>query len=295
MTQGGGRREAGKASRREFVTMLGAGTIALSHPSLLPPLPSRLDAIGLQLYTVRGLMQQDFAGTLEAVARIGYREVEFAGYFDRSPEQVRRVLEHNGLVAPAAHVPFEALESDWDATLHIASLIGHQYLVCAWIPEERRRTLADWRGIAQIVNRAGAAARAAGVQLAYHNHSYEFVPLGGQIPYDVFTAATDPDLVRLELDLFWITFGGGDPLVYFARYPGRFPLVHVKDMMPKPSPDVAPERVMADVGKGRIDWRRIFAHAGQAGIRHYFVEHDDPPDPLASIRASFEYLRALEF
>ena len=95
--------------------------------------------------------------------------------------------------------------------------------------------------------------------------------------------------------MFWITFGGGDPLAYFSRYPGRFPLVHVKDMKPKPRPDVPPEQVMTDVGKGGIDWRRIFAHARQAGIRHYFVEHDDPPDPLASIRASFAYLRGLEF
>lgn len=298
MSRGAGSAERSSMDRRTFLGTLAAATVlpgALRYGSPLPALPSRLKSIGLQLYTVRGLLQRDFAGTLAAVARIGYREVEFAGYFDHSPDQVRAALARNGLTAPAAHVSFEALESDWEANLHIASLIGHRYLVCAWIPEERRRTLADWQGIAQVVNRAGAAARAAGVQLAYHNHSYEFVPLEGRLPYDVFTAATDPDLVRLELDLFWIIFGGGDPLVYFRRYPGRFPLVHVKDMKPKPSPDVAPERVMTDVGKGSIDWRRIFAHAREAGIRHYFVEHDDPPDPLASVRASFAYLRALEF
>jgi sugar phosphate isomerase/epimerase len=283
--------------RREFVELMAAGAAGVgTRPSFLVPRPStRLGPIGLQLYTVRDLMKQDFEGTLARVAGIGYREVEFAGYFDHSPQQIRAALAHNGLAAPAAHVPFDAIESDWDATLHTAALIGHRYVVCAWIPEERRRTVDDWRRVGQRLNQAAAACRAAGLGFAYHNHSYEFVPLEGHLPYDVLLASTDPALVRLELDLFWITYGGGDPLAYFRRWPGRFPLVHVKDMTPKPAPDVAPERVMADVGRGSIDWRRIFARAQDAGIEHYFVEHDQPADPLASIRASFDYLRRLAF
>lgn len=282
--------------RREFVGTLaaGVGAVALRRP-LVPARSTRLERIGLQLYTVRDLVKQDFDGTIARVAGIGYREVEFAGYFDHTPEQVRAALDRNGLAAPSAHVPFEAIESGWDATLHTASLIGHQFVVCAWIPEERRRTVADWRRIGERLNQAATAARAAGLGFAYHNHSYEFVPLEGQLPYDVLLASTDPALVRLELDLFWITYGGGDPLAYFRRWPGRFPMVHVKDMTPKPAPDTAPERVMADVGRGSIDWRRIFAHARDAGIEHYFVEHDQPAAPLASIRASFDYLHALEF
>jgi sugar phosphate isomerase/epimerase len=283
--------------RRTFVGSVAAAAIPLLAPGRFPfrTAPARIQRVGLQLYTVRDLLAKDFAGTLAAVARIGYREVEFAGYFDHPPAQVRSLLQQNGLVAPSAHVSFEALESDWDATLHTASLVGHQYLVCPWIPEERRRTLAEWRAVAQIINRAAASAHAAGIQFAYHNHAYEFAPLEGQRPYDVLLADTDPSLVRLELDLFWITFAGGDPLVYFERYPARFPLVHVKDMLAKPTPDVAAERVMTDVGKGTIDWRGIFSHAREAGIEHYFVEYDNPPDALTSIRASFEYLRALEF
>ena len=298
MNEGRGTGDEGRGMpRREFVGVLAAGAVgAITRPSsLVPRPPTRLGPIGLQLYTVRDLLKQDFEGTLDRVAGIGYKEVEFAGYFDHAPEQVRAALDRNGLTAPGAHVAFEAIERAWDATLHIASLIGHRFVVCAWIDEERRRTVDDWSRIGDRLNQAGAAARDAGLQLAYHNHSYEFVPLEGRLPYDLLLEHTDPVLVRLELDLFWITFGGGDPLAYFSRYPGRFPLVHVKDMTAKPTPDVAPERVMTDVGRGSIDWKRIFARARDAGIEHYFVEHDQPADPLASIRASYDYLRALEF
>jgi sugar phosphate isomerase/epimerase len=284
--------------RRDFLGTLAAattlpGTVTnhLQHPTS----HNRLSKIGLQLYTVRGLLKQDFDGTLASVAQIGFREVEFAGYFDHTPAEVRTALDRSGLAAPSAHVPFDATGDGWDAALHTAKLVGHEFLVCAWIDEALRRNADDWQRIADRLNHAGQAARDAGLQFAYHNHSYEFVPLpDGRRPYDLLLAHTDTALVRLELDLFWIVFGGGDPLAYFARYPGRFPMVHVKDMAPRPTPDVAPERVMTDVGKGTIDWKRIFAHAREAGIEHYFVEHDEPPDPLASARASFDYLRRLE-
>ncbi len=297
MSRGRGTRDGGREiPRRDFVGALAVGVGAIAvHPSLIPRPSTRLDRIGLQLYTVRDLLKQDFDGTLARIAAIGYREVEFAGYFDHTPQQVRAALARAGLDAPAAHMPFEALVDGGDAAVHTASLVGHRYVVCAWIPEERRRTLDDWKRVGDRLNQAGAACRAAGLQLAYHNHSYEFVPLGGRLPYDVLLESTDRSLLQLELDFFWITFGGGDPLAYFARYPGRFPLVHVKDMVPKPSPDVEAERVMVDVGKGSIDWKRIFARSKAGGIQHYFVEHDQPPDPWASIQASYTFLHDLEF
>jgi sugar phosphate isomerase/epimerase len=245
---------------------------------------------------VRDLLQTDFEGTLAAVARIGYREVEFAGYFAHTPAQIRAALQRNGLTAPAAHVEYKVTGDGWDAALLIARLVGHQFIVTAWIDDTARRSVDDWQRIADRLNQAGQAARDAGLQLAYHNHSYDFIPLAdGRLPYDLLLARTDPMLVRLELDLFWITFGGGDPLAYFTRYPGRFPLVHVKDMTRKPAPNEAPERVMTDVGKGHIDWKRLFSHGREAGIEHWFVEHDQPSDPLESARASFEYLHRLEF
>src|SRR5207244_1411585 len=160
-----------------------------------------LDRIGLQLYTVRGALERDFEGTLDRVAAIGYREVEFAGYYGKTPHEVWVALEKRGLAAPSAHVPFETLKGNWRGALE----------------------------------------------------------------------------------------GGGDPLAYFARYPGRFPMVHVKDM------DKTRQRGMTDVGRGVIDFKRIFARRAQAGIAYCFVEHDQPADPFASIRASYDYLKHLEF
>lgn len=290
-------------TRREFVGALGAlgalGAAALggrvTPPRLWAPHVSRLAShdritnIGLELYTVRGEMQRDFDATVARVAEIGYREVEFAGYFGRTPGQVKAVLDRNRLAAPSAHVPIEELEGEWARTLDDARAMGHEYLIVAWIPEERRRTLDGWRRVADLFNRAGQSAKRAGLGFGFHNHSYEFVRLEDRIPYDVFVEACDPRHVVFEMDLYWITKGGGDPLAYFARYPGRFPLVHVKDM------DSTPQQGMVDVGQGIIDWRRIFAHRAQAGIRHFLVEHDQPRDPFASIRASYQYLSRLEF
>ena len=281
--------------RRDFVIATTTAALAAAHVSPFPFPLSRIARLGVQLYTVRDLMQRDMDGTLAAIAKIGYQEVEFAGFFNRTPADIRVILERNGLVAPSGHVPFEAIDQGWDAVLDAAHTLGHRYVCIAWIPEQVRKDLDGWKRVADTLNRAGEACRKSNLTLAFHNHSYEFVPLAGQLPYDVLLAATDPALVKLEMDLFWITYGGQDPLAYFAKYPGRIPLVHVKDMAAKPRPDIAPDSVMRSVGQGTIDWKRIFAQADQAGIKHYFVEHDTPVDALASIKASFDYLKSLEF
>jgi sugar phosphate isomerase/epimerase len=200
--------------------------------------------IGVQLYTVRRQLAEDFEGTLARVAEIGYREVEFAGYAGRTPRDVRRVLDAAGLVAPSAHVDFPAMAANWESTLAGAREIGHHYLTIPSIPRQDR-TAEGYRRVAEQFNRFG----------------------------------------ERELDLFWVTRGGGDPLAYFAQWPGRFPMVHAKDM------DGTPERGMTEVGSGIIPFPAIAARAEQAGIRHWFVEHDNPSAPLESIRRSFEGLR----
>lgn len=248
----------------------------------------KLGKIGLQLYTVRDLMKADMPGTLARVAAIGYREVEFAGYFGRTPAEVRELLEHNHLASPSTHIPFESLDA-WDKSLDDAKTIGHQWVTIPWIPEEKRRTLDDWRAIAARFNHAAAQARAEGLRFAYHNHDFEFKAIDGVRPFDILLKDTDPALVDFEMDLYWVVFGGGDPLAYFKRFPHRFPLVHVKDS------SGPPKNEMVAVGSGTIDFRSIFAQRQQAGIRHYFVEHDHPADPIATIRQSFDYLHALRF
>ncbi len=250
-----------------------------------------LDRIGIQLYTLRTEMASNFERTLERVAAIGYQEVEFAGLYDRTPEEVKSVLERVGLKTPSGHLPYEAVKDPeaWRGALDTANRLGHQYVVIAWTPAEDRRTLEDWKRVAERFNRAARQARNAGLEFAYHNHDFEFHSLGaGPVPFDLLLAETDPALVRIELDLYWITLGGHDPMQYFRRYPGRFPMVHVKDM--KKGGD-RPQ--MVDVGQGDIDFGAILAHRKEAGIRHFFVEHDQPADPLASAARSYQYLKGL--
>jgi len=275
--------------RREFLGT--AGAIALT--TVLPPAcrtshAARIDKVGIQLYTVRDQMKADFEGTLARIAQIGYKEVEFAGYFDHSPADVKAIIDRHGLSAPSSHMGFTDADS-WKKSLDTAKAIGHDYVVAPWIPEEKRKTLDDWKKVAATFNQAGQMAKDAGLQFAYHNHDFEFPKIDGQVPYDVLLQNTDPKLVQLEIDLYWITKGGQDPLSYFSRWPGRVPLVHVKDSAG------APDHKMTDVGQGSIDWKRIFAKKDQAGIKHFFVEHDQPPQPFEDIATSYKYLSQLEF
>ncbi len=275
--------------RRDFVqTMAGAGLAIACGGARRAPSAARIDKIGIQLYTVRDQMKADFEGTLARIAEIGYKEVEFAGYFDHTPDQVRAILNRHGLSAPSTHMG-AADDAGWKAAFATAKSIGHEYVVAPWIPEERRKTLDDWKRIAEGFNRAGQMAKDAGIQFAYHNHDFEFPKIDGQVPYDLLLQSTDPKLVQLEIDLYWITKGGQDPLDYFARWPGRVPLVHVKDSAGPP------EHKMTDVGQGKIDWKRIFAKREQAGIKHFFVEYDNPPQAFQDVAVSFNYLKNLEF
>lgn len=278
-------------NRRAFLqrTAAGLATLGLPRRALGVSRFSGLDRIGVQLYTVRDAVQRDLEGTLARVAAIGYEEVEFAGYAGRTAAQVRDAVRRAGLSAPSAHVPLAALGPGWDRVLDDAHTVGHRFLVMPWLDEKDRPNLDAYRRIADRLNRAGEAASRAGLRFAYHNHAFEFTPMENRLPYDVLLEATDPAHVSLELDLYWITKGGQDPLVYFARWPGRFRLVHVKDSAGPP------EHHMADVGAGTIEWARIFAHRKQAGIEHFFVERDDSPDPFASIAASHAYLSDLQF
>jgi sugar phosphate isomerase/epimerase len=244
----------------------------------------------MQLYTVRRELEKDFEGTLAKVAALGYKEVEFAGYFGRGASEVKALLRRHRLAAPAAHVQLSALRGDLQPLISAAQTIGHKYLLVAYLSAEERRTLDDYRRHADLFNEAGARMLREGIRFAYHNHDFEFAPIEGRVPYDLLLERTDPRAVKLELDLYWTVKGGASPVEYFGRHPGRFHLLHVKDM------DSTPRRFFADVGKGVIDFKTIFAHAARAGVRHYFVEHDEPPgSPFDSLRVSFDYLRQLQF
>lgn len=276
--------------RRTFVETAGV-TAAAAMLSIRPALFARahLDKIGVQLYTVRDLMQVSVERTLSQVAAIGYKEVEFAGYFNRPPRAIKQLLDDNGLTAPSAHIGLDALRGPWNRTLNDAAEIDHKWLVIASVNDSDRDSPAAIKRTADLIHKAADDAKFYRIKLAYHNHDVEFQEVGGKRMFDQLLELTKPSELQVEMDLYWITKGGGDPFAYFKRWPGRFPMVHVKDAGPPP------EYHMEDVGKGTIKWGEIFAQQKEAGIKHYFVEHDSPADPIASITASYQYLRALRF
>ena len=260
----------------------------------------KINKIGVQLYTVRDLMQKDFDGTIAKVAQIGYKEVEFAGYFGRTGKQVRAVVDQNGLKAPSTHVQYDELDAKFPSVIDTSREIGLEYIICPWIPEELRKSPDIWKQASEKFNKCGEQAKKAAIQFGYHNHWFEFLPVNGKLPYDELLAECDPNLVKMEMDLCWITVAGADPLKYFNEYPGRFPLVHVKDIKKIPPVSEAGGQNFGDslkdmtsVGNGIIDWKRIFAQSDKAGIKHYIVEHDKPEDSIQSITESYEYLSRL--
>lgn len=241
-------------------------------------------------------MKADLPGTLAQVAAVGYKEVEFAGYFGRSPAQIRDLLARNGLTSPSTHIPIEIMRTGWRKGLDDAREIGHQWVVIPWLSEQERGGVDSWKRLAAEFNTAGRVARDAGLRFAYHNHDFELHPVpgaagtaGSAVPLEILLSETDPALVDFEMDLYWVVKGGGDPLSYFARFGKRFPLLHVKDSAG------APAHQMTEVGRGSIDFPRIFAEGEKAGVRHYFVEHDSPADPMQSIRTSYNYMQSLEY
>lgn len=245
---------------------------------------SSLPAIGLQLYTIRSVLENDFPGTMQQVAELGYDEVEFAGYYDRSPEEIGTMLDDLGLAAPAAHVPLQQIREAPGDLIKTAQAIGHDYLVCPYLGEADRGSLDAYRQRASEFSEFGKRCTDAGLQFAYHNHDFEFQEMDGTLPFEVLLEETDPAHVQMELDLYWVVAAGHDPLTYIRQNPDRYPLCHVKDR--------SEDGEMVSVGAGTMDFASIF-RAGN--FEHYFVEHDNPENPMESIEASHQTLSQLTF
>ncbi|SFQ64653.1 sugar phosphate isomerase/epimerase family protein [Hymenobacter arizonensis] len=288
-------------SRRNFLAsaaLLSAG--ALVSPALLAAPKKRY--IGLQLYTVRAAMEKDPAGTLAQLAKIGYNSVEGATYtgsqkfYGMTPQAFAALLKRNGMIMPSSHyrlgqeltngAPTKGtILHDWDRAVDDAAAAGVKYMVCAYLSEPERGTLDQYKYVADQLNKAGERCQKAGLQLCYHNHDFEFVAQNGKLPMDVLLA-TDKKLVQIELDLYWVTKAGLDPLDLFAKHPGRFPLWHVKDM------DRTEKKFFTEVGNGSIDFKKIFAKAQLAGLQYFFVEQDATPgSPFDSVTKSMAYIK----
>ena len=279
--------------RRRF---LKAAALAAAAP-LLVPLPSvaatpprRHPGLGLILGTVREALTHDPPATLAALFALGYRYVEYAGAFGVEPAAFRKMVRRAGLRPLAGGGVMEGMHADLDALIDATRADGKRYLVCywPWLDGGDDKTVDDARWVADQFNQMGARCRRAGLRLAFHNHDKEFKTDGGQVLYDVILQNTHPKLVTMELDLYWITKGGGNPVDYLRCYPGRFELMHFKDM------DNRTDQNMAPVGAGIIDFPAVVALARTAGLRYAIVEHDRRPDhPLASVTQSAHYLRPL--
>ncbi|RYD72739.1 MAG: sugar phosphate isomerase/epimerase [Sphingobacteriales bacterium] len=284
-------------SRRNFIQnscLLSAGILLGNDPFF----NKNKKNIGLQMYTLRKIVNDNnIEEVLEKVAAIGYKELEVFGYdlknkfWGKEPAAFKKMLKKSGLKAIAAHAGFENFltgrdENEWRVICEAASIIGNKYLVVAWLPEKYRTTLNDYKLLAQKLNKAGRIASQYGLQLAYHNHDFEFdIIEDDKTGYAILLNDTDSNFVKMELDLYWTMKAGVDPLQLFKDNAGRFPLWHVKDM------DKA-DRSFTEVGKGSIDFAAIFKHSQAAGLKHFFIEQDEvKKEVYESIRQSFNYTK----
>lgn len=284
-------------TRRSFIQHSGILTAGLMvNRNLL--FEKKVKKIGLQLYTLRNVLNNsNVAEVLEKIACIGYKELEIFGYtaankfWGLEPRPFKQLLLANGLSAPAAHISFENFltgsnEEELKVACEAAKQVGNDFIVVAWLDEKFRQTGTDYNRIAEKLNKAGAIAKQYGLQLAYHNHDFEFTKLGKETSgYDIILGNTDKNLVHLELDLYWVTKAGKDPVQIFRENPGRFPMWHIKDM----------DKLTGDfkeVGQGIIDFKRLFDYKKIAGLQHIFIEQDEvKKDVFESIEESFAYVK----
>ena len=276
----------------------------LSAAFLMDPadLNRKKSLIGLQLYTVRDTMQKDVAGTLAKVAAIGYNSVEGATYtgsqkfYGLSPSDFSKLLKAHGLVMRSSHYRLGEVKEkdeivkgtmlhDWDKAIDDAAEVGIKYMVCAWLDPNERKNFDSYKYVADQLNIAGEKCKKAGIQMCYHNHDFEFVMQDGIYPYDILLG-TDKDLVRMEMDLYWVTKAGIDPIDLIKKNPGRFHLLHLKDM------DATPQHAFTEVGNGTINFKNILANSKTAGVKYFFVEQDIcPGSPFDSIAKSISYIK----
>ena len=297
-------------TRREFLqsaATLACGSAILGSKTLFAS-PFGLP-IGLQLYSVRQMMAKDYEGTLKQIASTGFQEVEAAGYFHHTPQQVKDAMSGAGLHLVSSHHPFTELNENFDKVLDFDKQVGAQYLICAF-PGYKDPTkvkgmsraasldafsLDDYKYNAEQFNHWGEKAKAAGLTFGYHNHTMEFQPKDGVVPLDEMIRLTDPSLVTFELDCGWVIVGGANPVDYIKRYSSRISMLHVKDFKhsDKPATIAAPPPA-AQLGQGTLDYKPVFEAAKPGEIKHYFVEQEayDMP-PFEALKIDADYMKNL--
>jgi sugar phosphate isomerase/epimerase len=293
-------------SRRDF---LKTGTAALLYGSTLLR-NSALNAedktkylnlpLGIQLYSVRDQLPTDYEGTLKQIAELGYREVEAAGFYNHSASDVKQAMQKAGLHCVSAHYSYDALNGHIHEIVEFMKVIGSQYIICSYPGHHGGQgptfTLDEWRWNAGEFNKFGKQISAAGLKFGYHNHTMEFHEENGVVPYDELMRLTDPAYVTMEMDLGWVTVGGGNPIELLHRYGNRISMLHVKDFKPFKVPQTIENPPTATaLGQGSIDYRPILAAAAQTGhIKHCFVEQEEYNMPvMQELKIDAEYMRKL--
>lgn len=240
--------------------------------------------IGIQLYTIRKMMAENMEASLARVAEVGYKEVEFFDYYGRKASDVKGMLNQNGLVSPSIHVDLAELYGDeLKKLIDYSSELDQKYITLAWFQEADRQTLDQFKSYVDLFHHVGGECKKAGITFAYHNHEFEFQPIDGVEPYDLFLENVPTDLLTMEMDLYWITSAGRNPLEYFKKHPGRFHMCHIKDR------SAAGE--MVDVGDGILDFNKFLSKASDAGFEHFFAEHDQPADEEKMMVTSYNSMK----
>jgi sugar phosphate isomerase/epimerase len=262
--------------------------------------------LGLQLYSVRDLLPKDYEGTLDQLGTIGYREVEAAGFFGRTPSQVKQAMDNAGLLCVSAHYPMKDLLPKVDETIQFGKDLGLKYIVCAspMLKDPSRAqdpgsraareamTLDDWRWNADQFNRIGERVRAAGMKFAYHNHTPEFRSENGVMFYDELLRLTDSSKVTMELDCGWAIVAGQNPVDLLTRYPTRISMLHVKDFKITSTTNPSNAPPSTELGRGTINYHPIFEAAKKAHIEHAFVEQEEfDMLPMQALKIDADYMR----
>ena len=290
-------------NRRKFLQSGALGVAAVAAATIKPTTELLADPLGLpialQTYTIGEACNADLPGALKRVREIGYKDIELGtfNYYGRKPRELRKLVADAGLGSISASFGIQALREDWAKHIDDTHELGVPYMICASLGAEDRNSLDAIHRSGALFNKAAEQCRKAGLRFAYHCHNFDFATVEGVVAYDELLRSTDPKYVDMEMDCFWTTIAGRDPVEYFDRHPGRFPLLHIKDLKRGFGPTtghVEGGNPFAEVGSGVIDWKRIFAAAPRGGLKHYAVEQDrcDRP-PFESIKMSYDYLHQL--
>ena len=284
-------------TRRGFIkkSALGSAMLALGGSSMLSCKPAgQIKELGLIMGVLKNELNMDFNGTFRKVSEIGYRYLEIGNNPRGSREEFKKFLEELNLIPIAGGTSIGEMmdEENLRKLCEDAMYMGKKYMICywPWLDGGPGKTLDDFLKATDRINKVGKICKEMGINFAFHNHDQEFIPLEGyQWAYEAILENTDPEIVDMELDLYWTIKGGGDPVKLFKKYPGRFKIFHVKDM------DNTPDRLYTCPGYGVIDFAKIFAKSKKAGVEYYIVEIDEHPEPLQCVKDSFDYLMNLKF